>query len=105
MRKSTCVLFAGFGVDYILYISLTTFETKEVGMEYLFRGNIQADAAIYDTSKDERQANVWSASNMHVVHPEQATPAENDLAIRTATEMKFAVQMVEKFYKHKVTKE
>jgi hypothetical protein len=94
-----------FGVDYVLYISLTTFETKEMGMEYLFRGDIQADVAIYDAAKDERQANVWSATGLHVVHPKQAIPAENDLAVRRETESKFADELVKKFYRHKTPQE
>ena len=91
-----------FGVDYVMYVSLTTFETKEMGMEYLYRGNIEADVAIYDTHKNERESKTWSADGLRASYPEQATPAENDLAIRATAEAKFADQLVKKFYKHKV---
>lgn len=91
-----------FGTDFVLYVSLAKFSMREPGSEYLYRGEIVADVAMYDMSLPEQKAKVWSLSDLRVMYPDQALPGENDIVIRAGAEMKFCDFLAKKFYKHKV---
>jgi len=97
-----------FGADYVLFVSVVTFTTREPGSLNLYRGRIHAELSIYDTAKAERGARIWRAEDLKVLYPEH-TPTgelrESDSAIRDSTERTFADRLAKKFYKHKVPTE
>ncbi|MFB3893719.1 MAG: hypothetical protein ACE15C_17030 [Phycisphaerae bacterium] len=95
-----------FGANYVLYVALARFTTREPGSEYLFRGDIQADIFLYQTSLDERRSRVWAANDVRVQYPPTtAVPADNDNLVRLATISVMADYVAKKFYKHKVPRQ
>ncbi|MCK4603040.1 MAG: hypothetical protein KAU28_11275 [Phycisphaerae bacterium] len=96
-----------FEADYVLYVSLVEFSTREPGSINLYRGRIIAESSVYKTSLPERQARVWVGEEIRVTHPPHAPTSllsENDREIRYLTERLFAEKLVKNFYKHKVPK-
>lgn len=102
VSKDRTALGKHFGADYVLYVSLTNFTTTEGGSQYLFRGDLLADASLYQCDKPERDARVWAATDMHVSFPKEAVNGDSDAIIRDFTLALFADQLTKKFYKHKV---
>ncbi|MFA6133684.1 MAG: hypothetical protein WC869_06670 [Phycisphaerae bacterium] len=102
------VLGKALGADYILYVSLVEYTTREPGSVNLYRGRIIAECSVYKTSLPEREAKVWQGETISVLYPIDSTngvPAENDRDIRQATEKLLAEALAKKFYKHKAPKE
>jgi len=96
-----------FSVDYVLFVSLVEFSTREPGSEYLYRGRVSAQATLYKTSLPEREASVWQNPGIRLSYPEQEPVGqytEDDRKIRIETERLFADMLTKKFYKHKVPK-
>lgn len=94
-----------FGADYVLFICLVEFSTREPGSMNLYRGRITAECSVYRVSLPEREARVWGGQTVRVVHPEHDPTGllrENDRAIRDVTEHLFAERLVKRFYDHKV---
>lgn len=97
-----------FGADYVIYISLLEFSTREPLSSSLFRGRIIADVGVYQTSLPERQSQVARFSDISVIYPEKDPTGElskDDSLIRRTTETLFADKLVKKFYDHEVPKE
>ena len=95
------------GVDYVLFVSLIEFSTREKGSADLYRGHISAEANLYKTSMPEYQACVWYSSDIRATFPEGKTASHvdrNDTRVRIETLRQFVDQVTKKFYKHKVTK-
>ena len=94
-----------FGADYILFISLIEFSTREPGSLNLYRGRITGQVDLYKVSLPERSARVFRAREVRVRYPEHdptGQPSEGDRDIRERTERLFAEKLVKKFYQHKV---
>jgi len=97
-----------FDADYLLYVALDEYTMREPGSVNLFRGRIRAHAGLYDTSKPENQARVWSGEEFSVIYPRHAPtgqPGQDDSRIRYETEKRFAELLGKSFYEHKATKE
>jgi len=97
-----------FDADYVLYIALVEFSTREPGSLNIFRGRITAEASLYQSSGPERSACVWSDHDMRVMYPPKTPLAQlhqDDRQIRYVTERLFADMLAKKFYKYKVSKE
>ncbi|MCE5327019.1 MAG: hypothetical protein LLG01_11470 [Planctomycetaceae bacterium] len=96
-----------FGADYVLYVALVDFSTREVGSLDLVRGRIVADVALYSTTEEESKACQWRNTNMRTLFPGgngvKVNRTEND--VRYQTEKAFADGLVKKFYTHKVEME
>jgi hypothetical protein len=109
MQKKT-ELGRAFGARYVLCIDLTELSTQEYGDYNVFRGRLSAEACVYDTAKDEAEARIWPgeghpSGRFHVVFPPDhpiGRLSDDDRAIRYQTQRLFALQLVRKFYKHKV---
>jgi hypothetical protein len=94
-----------FAADYVLFIALVEFSTREPGALHLYHGRINAQAALYQTSLAERKARVWQAPAIRIQHPEDSSvglPGESNRQVRDLIEGKFADVLAKKFYDHKV---
>jgi TolB-like protein len=97
-----------FDADYLLYVVLDEYTMREPGSVNLFRGRLRAHASLYDTTKPENEACVWSGEEFSVIYPRHAPtgqPGQDDSRIRYETEKRFAELLVKKFYEHEVPKE
>lgn len=102
--KDRTKLGEALGVQYVLYISLGKFTTRESGSEYLFRGEIIADAYLYQTNLPETKAKVWSSTDLRESFPKDAVPASNDAVVRAGLVNMFSDKLAKKFYKYKAPK-
>ncbi|MDY6913305.1 MAG: hypothetical protein SVT52_02450 [Planctomycetota bacterium] len=96
-----------FGADFVLYIAMLEFSTRELGSVNLYRGRITAECSVYDCSLPERQARVWSDEQIRVVYPENVPTGQldrDDRKVRYQSQCLFADRLVKNFYKHKVPK-
>ncbi len=91
--------------EYVLLIVPDTYSMREPGTIKLFRGEISAQAALYDTSLPEAEAMVWRGDDFRVLYPPNAPTGQPDVdgrRIRHETERIFAFMVVKNFYEHKV---
>lgn len=96
-----------FGADYVLFITLLEFSTREQGSLHLFRGRLSAECAIYDVGQHEDDARDWDTSGISVKYPTNGPigqMSDDDDAIRYRTISRFAQVLVRNFYEHKVPK-
>lgn len=96
-----------FNADYVVYISLLEFSTREPLSTSLFRGRISAEVGIYQTSLPERQSQVDRFGDLRVIYPEEDPTGElgkDDSDVRWKTEVLFADKLTKKFYDHEVPK-
>jgi len=94
-----------FGADYVLYVALVRFSTRERGALHLYHGHLEAQAGLYQTSLPERRARVWSAARIRVKYPKEGSiglPGESDRKVRDEIERAFADRLAKRFYDHKV---
>ena len=93
--------------DFVLYISLVEFSTSEKGYIDTLRGTINGEIKIYDCSKREDDACVWTGENIRVQFPK--TPVvrttRNEMGIRSEILRRFSDELTKKFYKYKIDKE
>ncbi|MCJ7543828.1 MAG: hypothetical protein MUP47_04560 [Phycisphaerae bacterium] len=93
-----------FGVDYILYVTLVEYTTREVGSIDLYRGRITAECGLYQAGVSDPEGRVWHCDRLAVLYPETApagVPGESDRAVREEAERLLADALVKKFYDHK----
>jgi len=93
--------------DFVLYISLVEFSTVEEGYVDLLRGTINGEIKVYDCSKKEDDACVWTCENIRVKFPKTATvrTAKNEADIHSIILVKFSEELAKKFYSYKVNRE
>lgn len=93
--------------DFVMLISLVEFTTVETGYVDLLRGRINAEVKIFDCSKPEQDAMVWTCLNIRIQFPETPTVrnARNEAEIRTVLMAKFSDELTKKFYSHTVDRE
>jgi hypothetical protein len=99
-----------FNSDYVLLISVMEFSTRERRSMHLARGRIAAEAAIYDgdESGEALGGARWQTDMIRIEYPEKApvgVPARDDWVVRGNTCRTYAVELVKRFYKHKVPKQ
>ena len=91
------------GADYVLFVSVMQYTTREPGSVGLYRGTIAVEATVYQTSLPERAAAVWQGE-ISATHPEDASPGLSPLdsaRIQEHTERILVENLVKKFYRHK----
>jgi hypothetical protein len=88
--------------DYLLFITLPTYTTRESGTMSLYQARIAAEVSLYD-AKAEHDDPVWqSEDTIHVLFPEQATyEARLEPRIRFQAEQQLADKIARKFIDHK----
>jgi len=93
--------------DFVLYISLVEFSTVEEGYVDLLRGRINGEIKVYDCSKSEDSACVWTCENIRVTFPKTATvrTARNEADIHSVIMAKFSEKLARKFYSYKINRE
>jgi hypothetical protein len=92
------------GADYVLFVSLVEFTTREPASVNLLQGLVTAEVALYKTDLPERDARVYKGADVRVVYPKNlagGVPGYNDSYIREETVKEFAKKVVWKFYDHK----
>ncbi len=89
--------------DYVLYISIEEYSTREPGSISLLRGLIIGQASLYKVDMPEREARVWHSEDVSATYPEdgQSIASDNEEQIRYETQKLFAEKLVKYFYKHK----
>lgn len=89
--------------DYVLYISLSEFSTREEGSVSLPLGRITAAASVWDIAAeaDDGEACVWRKPDLSI-RQEAATGllARDPGALRVVMQYSFAVQLGKFFYDH-----
>ncbi|MBI5722862.1 MAG: hypothetical protein HZA50_02810 [Planctomycetes bacterium] len=93
------------GADYILFIALQNYTTREDGSRDSFRGRIAAEASVFRTSNSS-DTPVWQAMDMRAAHPGENEPLlllpdGDDSKVRERVEGVFAEQLARKFYTYK----
>ena len=73
----------------------------------LLRGKINGEIKVYDCSKSEADACVWTCDNIRVAFPKTATvrTVKNEADIRSVIMAKFSEKLARKFYSYKVNRE
>ena len=92
------------GADFVLFVSLEEFTTREPMSINMLRGIVSGEVSLYKTSLPERESRVYKGPDIRVVHPKEAlggVPGYDDRKIREETVAEFAKLVVWKFYKHK----
>jgi hypothetical protein len=93
-----------FGADYVLLVSVIRYTTRAPRSVSLYRGHIEAEAAVYQASLPERRSRVWATrENLVETYPEQATTGllrKEAARIRDETERRFVDKLVKLFYDH-----
>jgi len=94
-------------VEYVLYVTLIQFTTRQPGAMHLYQGHIEAEASVWDVSLPERQARLWYGRGLTATYPEDpiGKMTEDDREIRYRTERIFAEKLVKNFYEHKVAED
>ena len=99
---------AVLGVDFVLFISLVEFTTREPGSVNLFRGRIVAEGSVYQCSLPERRARIWHNGSLDATFPLEAPVSGfggSEGPIRVRTEADFCKALVRKFYNHDINTE
>ena len=93
--------------EFILHISLVEFSTAEKGYVDTLRGTINGEIKLYDCSKPEDDAMVWTCENITVQFPKVPTvrTPKNEAAIRSEILTQFSDKLAKKFYTHDVDKD
>lgn len=91
-------------VDYVLFLSLVAYSTREPGQMSAYQGRISGEAKLYATDKEEGENCVWEhEDDLEVVWPKVARYSSRvEPQIRKETENRFADILAKKFYKHKI---
>jgi TolB-like protein len=91
------------GADYVLFVALSEFTTREPASIYQLQGLVTAEVALYKTDLPERDSRVFKSDDIRVINPKNTpggTPGYNDTKIREDMIKEFAEKVVWKFYKH-----
>ena len=95
-----------FGADFVLQVTLANYAMRYPGSANLYRGNIVAEAELFDASRPPQQARVWRKPEIEVSYPEEGRPVGriNDeiRGMREKTDRRFAKLLVRFFRKYKV---
>jgi hypothetical protein len=94
-----------FGADYILYVSLIEYSTREGGSVHLYRGRIKAETTLFDSARPADDCSVWKCPEVGVVYPAEravASVGEDERVIRYEAQKRFADALAKKFYKHTI---
>lgn len=93
--------------DFVLYISLVEFSTVEKGYVNTLRGTINGEIKLYDCSKPEDNAMVWTCDNIRVQYPKTSTvrTAAHEARIRAEILKRFSDKLTRKFYSYEVNRE
>ena len=96
-----------FGADYVLFIALRQYTTKEPGSLNIYRGHINAEASIFNVHCPDGTPAEWKETYLEVTFPADAATgvvAANDEPIRYYTEKAFANLLIRRFHEHEVSK-
>ena len=91
------------GADYVLFVALSEFTTREPASIYQLQGLVTAEISLYKTLLPEREARVFKGDDIRVLNPKNTpggVPGYDDRKIREDMIKEFAEKVVWKFYKH-----
>ena len=92
-----------FDVDYVLYVEVLEYQTRDSQQPQLLRGRIGASVSVVDIRSDADLGETFELAAVKCVHPEQAPVlmnATNTRRVREATHLKFSELVARKFYQY-----
>ncbi len=97
-----------FSADYVLYVPVAEFSTREPGSTALYRGRITGDIRVYDTSLPEGNALVYHKDGIRAVYPPKATTihagSAGERKVRGPAVDIFTSLVARNFYEHESLK-
>lgn len=92
-------------VDYVLLVSMLEYTLRQPGQMNAYQGRIIGEARVFDASKPEERADVWSIDEpLEVVYPDVARYSPSYLQnIRQVSENRFADKLTRQFHTHTIT--
>ncbi len=93
------------GADYVLFIALREYATREPGSLNIFRGHINAQASVFDVHEPVGTMPTWKEEYLETSFPPEATTGvvgDVEDQIRYQTDKAFASLLVKNFYEHEV---
>ena len=93
------------GADYLIFITLQEFTTREHGSVNLYRGMVTGTVTVHDAEAPERTSAVYNSSDIRVIYPEKRPEGllgEDNRIVLHKTVLQFAHMVAKKFYNHKV---
>ena len=94
-----------FGADYVLFVALREYGTREPGSLSIYRGHINAEASLFKVHELSGTSPVWQDEYMEVAYPPDGPTgavAEVENIIRYRTDKSFAETLAKRFYTHEV---
>jgi hypothetical protein len=91
--------------DYVLFVVLQEYSTREPGNFNLFQGRISANAKLYSAEFEGEDTVLWEMKDpLEVIYPKDAhTNPRMEPVIRREMEGRFADRLAKNFYDHKVS--
>ncbi|MGB0714915.1 MAG: hypothetical protein ACPGXK_03500 [Phycisphaerae bacterium] len=92
-----------YDVDYVLYVEILEYQTRDSQQPQLLRGRIHASVAVVDIRTDDDFGETYEMAAVQCVHPENAPVlmnATNTRRVREATHLKFSELVARKFYEY-----
>lgn len=93
------------GADYLMFVTLQEFTTREPGSINLYRGMVTGTVSMYDASAPERDAMVYRSQDIRIIYPEKRPEGllgDDNRIVMHMTVLQFADKVVKKFYNHKI---
>lgn len=105
--KSPMTLGTELEVDYVLYVFLAEYTTRESGQSNVLQGRVYAEPKLYAITKPEDEALVWDSPDpLEVVYPEYPKYQPRlEGHIRNETDRQFADMLAKRFYDHTIEQE
>ncbi len=94
-----------FAADYVLFVALREYGTREPGSLSIYRGHINAEASLFKVHELPGTSPVWQDEYVEVSYPPNGPTgavADVESDIRYRTDKSFAELLAKRFYNHEV---
>lgn len=94
-----------FEADYVLFVALREYGTREPGSLSIYRGHINAEASLFKVHELPGTSAVWQDEYVEVSYPPKGPTgavAEVEDVIRYRTDKSFAELLAKRFYPHEI---
>jgi len=90
-----------FGADYVIFIELLKYTTRDPKSPALFRGRATASVAVYDANEPSRR---WTLTQAVAQYPARQTGliSGDDMSVHRRLLEQLGIQIARKFYDHEV---
>jgi hypothetical protein len=90
-----------FEADYVLFVAVREYATREPGSLSIYRGHINAEASLFKVHELPGTSAVWQDEYVEVSYPPDG-PTSAAADIRYRTDKRFAELLARRFYTHEV---